>query len=238
MNNQNVDFPTKDGQRVGAYLATPDRLPAPAVLVLQEIFGVNDFIRGVANRLANSGFLALAPELYSRQEADVRLDPDNEADMARALGLLKGLDERLALADCEAALHYLRSLPIFTGKVASMGYCLGGKLAYLMATRSSVDAAVAYYATGLHTVLDEAANLRAPLLVHIAGGDFLCLPEAQTQIVDRLGALNGSIKTKVSTHIYPDTPHGFVREGKATYRPSAASLADLRTNEFLATYLR
>jgi carboxymethylenebutenolidase len=235
---RNIEIRRQDGHLLEAYLAEPSRLPAPAVIVLQEIFGVNDFIRGIADRLARSGFIALAPALYGRQRKNVQLDPDNQADMGLALGLLKSFNEALALEDCMAALDYLRASPSCTGKVAAMGYCLGGKLAYLMATQSHLDAAVAYYGTGIHTALDHAPNLQAPLLLHIAGEDFLCPKEAQMQIIDRLAALRDRLKSEASVHVHPGASHGFVRQGKATYQPSVAALADAQTDEFLKKYLR
>ena len=122
-----------------AYLCEPGRADAPAVLVLQEIFGVTPFVKGVCEWLARNGFIALAPDLFWRQQPGVVLD---ESDRDTAGKLMSGLDEELAIEDCNAALAYLRSLTTSQGSTAALGYCLGGKFAYLLAARGSVDAAV------------------------------------------------------------------------------------------------
>jgi carboxymethylenebutenolidase len=238
MNGRDIEIVASDARRFGAFFAQPKRLPAPAVMVLHEILGVNDFIRSIVNRMADGGFIAIAPELFWRQEANVQLDSDSEADMVRARALRDNFNERLALEDCEATLDYLRTLPACTGKVAAMGYCLGGKLAYLMAARSTIDGAVAYYGTGIHRALEEASKLRAPLLLHIAGDDFLCLPDAQTQIIDRLAALKDTLRNEARVHVYEGVNHGFARTGKSPFSATATALANSRTDEFLRMYLK
>lgn len=222
----------------GAYHCRPLQLPAPGVIVLQEIFGVNEFIRDVVHQMSDAGFNAIAPLLYWRQRSDVELDCDNEADMKTALSLLGKLNEGLAVEDAMATMDYLRSLPECTGSVGAMGYCLGGKLAYLMAARSSIDAAVAYYGTGIHADLNEAAGLKAPLLLHIAGKDFLCPPDAQKQIRARMSELKAVLKQETKICVYEGAEHGFTRRGKSMYDPEASKIANARTVEFFNTHLR
>jgi carboxymethylenebutenolidase len=233
--SHDVNLLAADGRTFSAYMAQPSLVPAPGIVVLQEIFGVNAFVRRVVDKLAQSGFVAVAPDLYWRQEPRVQLDY-TETDLDRARKFMKNLDERLAIQDGVAALDFLRGRQdICTGKVAALGYCLGGKLAYLMATRSNVDAAVSYYGTGIHAVLGEASNLRAPLLLHIAAADHLCPPEAQKQIVE---GLKPYASRNVEVCVYEGVGHGFARDGGATYNPAATALADTRTTKFLNTHLQ
>lgn len=236
--SHDMQIETRDGRSFSAYVALPERLPAPAVLVLQEIFGVNAFIRGIADQFAAEGYIAVAPRLYWRQSEDIELDSDLPGDMEKAIAHLGKLREEEALDDCTAVLTAVRALPQCTGKVGAMGYCLGGKLAYLLATSSEIDAAVAYYGTGIHLALDQASNLRSPLLLHIAGDDFLCLPEAQQQIESRISGLRGSLASEAQVYVYQGAGHGFTRKGKATFNEEATRLADQRTVNFFATFLR
>ncbi|MET4781528.1 dienelactone hydrolase family protein [Glaciihabitans sp. UYNi722] len=230
MRGQDFELVGDNGQRIGAYVARPSRLPAPGVIVLQEIFGVNPFIRSVVDKFASQGFIAIAPQLYWRQQKDVQLD--SEKDVDQALGFLRNLDEGEALHDAQIALEFLRSSPDCTGKVAAVGYCLGGKLSYLLAARSTIDAGVSYYGTGVHTVLDEATALKAPVMLHVASEDYLCPPAAQKRIVEVLEPL-----ANATVHLYKGAPHGFVRIGKPYYDSAAAELADSRTGDFLRTEL-
>jgi carboxymethylenebutenolidase len=239
MDGEDIELVSKDGQHFGAFVVQPRDLPAPGIIILQEILGVNGFIRSIVSRFASEGYIAIAPKLFWRQQAaEAQLDADNEQDMIRARQLRDGFNEKLALDDCASALQYLRASADCTGKVGAMGFCLGGKLAYLMAIRCTVDAAVAYYGTGIHRALGEAPGLRAPVLLHIAGDDFLCPPDAQAQIIDRLGALRGTVRTEMQTHVYAGVNHGFARIGKTHYSEAETKLADSRTARFLQTHLR
>src|ERR1700730_11498016 len=183
MSGHDISVTAGSGAEFTAFLSVPtarsQAARAPAVLVLQEIFGVNAFVRGVCDRLADAGFIAIAPDLFWRQEAGMQL---SESDLERALHLLQGLDQEEAISDCSDAVAYVRALPNCSGRVGAVGYCLGGKLAYLMAMRSNVAAAVSYYGVGIEGVLDEAKAITAPLLLHIAAEDELCPPPAQTTI--------------------------------------------------------
>jgi carboxymethylenebutenolidase len=238
MADGDVKIRSKNGEFFTAYMAYPDALPAPAVIVLQEIFGVNDFIRGVVDMISAAGFIAIAPELYWRQRSDVQLNSDVDSDMAEAMALLTRLSEAEAIEDSKAAFAYVRTLPECTGKVGAMGYCLGGKLAYVMATRPDIDAAVAYYGTGIHHAPDIAANLRAPLMLHIAAEDFLCPPDAQKAIAERFDDVRDSLPGEIVVHVYDGATHGFTREGRSCYNKAAADLADSRTIAFLNQHLR
>ena len=213
-----------------AWLSRPDtaRGPAPAVIVLQEIFGVNRFVREACDWLAANGFLALAPDLFWRQEPGVDLD---EAERERAMALMQGLDQDRAVADCAVAVDALRSLPECNGKVGALGYCLGGKLAYLMAARTSVDAAIAYYGVGIQGALEEAPALRAPLLLHIASEDALCPPAAQEQIVI---ALRNRPNVRIRAY---RAGHAFARTASPAYVAKSAERANRLSLDFLAEML-
>lgn len=233
MSGHEVSVSAGNGGEFTAFLAVPagsSRAPAPAVLVLQEIFGVNAFVREVCARLADMGFIAIAPDLFWRQEAGVQL---SESDLERALRLLQGLDQEEAIGDCSDTLAYVSALPNCSGRIAAVGYCLGGRLAYLMAMRSKVAAAVSYYGVGIEGVLGEANALTAPLLLHIGAEDALCPPSAQATIRAALEDIPGVI---LDTHA--GVGHAFARRGGAPYVPQAAERADATTLEFLRQHLR
>jgi carboxymethylenebutenolidase len=235
MSGRDVTVRAADGGRFGAYLAEPPARPAPGIIVLQEIFGVNAYVRGVVDHLAAGGFLAIAPDLFWRQEPNVKLDGSIAADRDRAMALFKGLDERLAVEDGAAAVRFLRELaPACTGNIGVVGYCLGGKLAYLIAARCEIDAAVSYYGVSIQAALDEASRIRAPVLLHIAGADHLCPPQVQAQIIDSLAPYHD----RIQIHVHPGAGHGFARTGGATYDPVAAGHADTLTAAFLERHLR
>ncbi|MDB5580101.1 MAG: carboxymethylenebutenolidase [Bradyrhizobium sp.] len=221
-----------DGGSFGAYAARPaGDVPVPGVIVLQEIFGVNGFVRGVVDELAAAGFLAVAPDLFWRLEPGVQLDPSIADDRDRAMDLMKRLDEPMAVTDITAVTAYLRGRPDCTGKVAAVGYCLGGKLAFLMAARTDIDAAVSYYGVAIQGALAEAPAVGGALLLHIAGTDHLCPPEAQQAIKEALLPLGVRIET------YPAAGHGFARKGAAIFDERAASHADQVTMSFLRGHL-
>jgi carboxymethylenebutenolidase len=234
MSGHDISVRARNGAEFTAYLTVPtarsQSARAPAVLVLQEIFGVNAFVRGVCDRLADAGFVAIAPDLFWRQEAGVQL---SESDLEPAIRLLQGLDQEEAISDCSDAIAYVRALPNCSGRVGAVGHCLGGKLAYLMAARSKVAAAVSYYGVGIEGVLGEAQAITAPLLLHIAAEDELCPPPAQTAIHAALKDIPGVI---LDTHA--GVGHAFARRGGAPYVPQAAERADVSTLAFLRQHLR
>lgn len=228
MSNREDTIEARDGGQFKTYRAAPARLPAAGILVVQEIFGVNAVVRAVADQQAADGWLAAAPDLFWRQQPGVELDSSKQADRDRAMALNQGLDQ-----DCEATVDRLRADPECTGKVGVIGHCLGGRVAYLLAARSNVEAAVGYYGVGLQNLLDEASAIRRPLLLHIAQADHLCPPEAQQVIVDILRQRAPS----AVVHVYPGVGHGFARKGGQNYDFAAAELADRRTRDFLAQHL-
>ena len=218
-----------DGGEFDGYLALPASGYGPGIVVLQEIFGVNSFMRSVADWYAAHGFVALCPDLFWRMERRVEL---TEADRPKAFDFYQRLDEAKAVEDSAAALEFLRKHPACSGRVGSVGFCLGGNLAYLLSVRFKPDCAVGYYGVSIEKSLDEAKNLSSPLMLHIAGADPFCPPEAQAQIH---AVLDGN--PLVTIHDYAERGHAFGRVGGEHYDAGAAELAHLRSLEFFVSHL-
>jgi carboxymethylenebutenolidase len=216
-----------------AYCARPAQTPAPAVVVLQEIFGINRNIRGICDDLAAKGFLAVAPDLFWRIEPGIQLNPSVEPELQRAFDLYGKFDVETGMADIAATVAAARTLDGATGKVGAIGYCLGGLLAYLTATRTDAEASVGYYGVGIETVLGEASSISGSLLLHIAEADEFVPGDAQTAVKSGLSG-----NSSVTVHSYPGMAHAFARKGGDHYDEASATLADGRTAEFLQSHLR
>ena len=226
---------TPDGTFM-AYVATPKNLAAgkkvPGLLVIQEIFGVNHVMRDLCDGFAAQGYVALCADIFWRQQPGVQITDKTEAEWKRGFELYQGFNEAKGVQDLIASLDHLRKLPSCSGKAGSVGYCLGGKLAYLMATRSNADANVSYYGGGIENLLGEASAITKPLLVHIAGEDEYVPKDAQAKIKDLLAR-----NSAVSLHVYPGCNHAFARVGGAHWNAEGAKQANERTTAFLAKHL-
>jgi carboxymethylenebutenolidase len=201
-------------------------------VLLQEIFGVNADMRRIADEYAAQGYTVICPDLFWRQQPGIQLTDQTDAEWARAFELYKGLDEAKAVDDAGATLAHLRAHPACTGKAGAVGFCLGGKLAYLIATRYRTDCSVGYYGVGIENALDESAKLSGHLMLHIAEKDSYCTPEAQAKIQ---AALAGN--PRVTIHDYAGQEHAFARVGGAHFNAAAAQLANQRSLEFFARHL-
>src|SRR5256885_12148992 len=221
-----------DGGEFDAYMALPASGYGPGIVVLQEIFGVNEYMRTVCDWYASRGFVAICPDLFWRQEPGIRLTDRSEAEWQRAFVLYQGLDEVKAVEDSAAAVEFLRKHAACSGRVGAVGFCLGGKLAWLLAVRFKPDCAVGYYGVGIEKALNEASNLSAPLMLHIACLDKYCPPEARQQIHATLDS-----NPLATIHEYPEQDHAFGRPGGEHYDARAAELAHLRTLEFFVRHL-
>ena len=221
-----------DGGEFDAYTALPADGYGPGIVVLQEIFGVNEFLRNVCDWYAAHGFVAICPDLFWRQERGVELTDQTEAGWQKAFELYQGLDEVKAVEDSAAAVEFLRQHPACNGRVGAVGFCLGGNLAWLLSVRFKPDCAVGYYGVSIEKTLNEANNLSSPLMLHIAERDKYCPPEAQQQIHEVLDP-----NPLVTIHVYPEQDHGFGRTGGEHYDAAAAELANLRTLEFFVRNL-
>jgi len=231
MSGTNVTITGADGGFAG-YLASPASGRGPGVVIVQEIFGVNHTMREVADNLAARGFFALAPDLFWRLEPGVQLHDNVEAEWKHARELLGRFDREAGMTDIQTTLAHLRALPGATGKAGVVGYCLGGYLAYLAACRTDSDASVGYYGVNIQSKLDEAKNIKTPLMLHIAGHDEYCPPEAQKALLDGLGK-----NPHVTLHVYPQMGHAFARPGGTHYDHACADLANGRTATFLRQHL-
>ena len=229
--NDQVTIKGHDGA-FAAYVAKPKTSPAPAVVVLQELFGVNADIRKTCDELAEQSFLAVAPDLFWRQEPGVDLSVTSEADWQHGLRLYQAYDRDAGVIDISDTLDTVAKLPECTGKIAVQGYCLGALMTFLTAVRCRVDAAVAYHGADTEKYLGEVDNLSAPLLMHLGEEDEFISKAAQAQIK---AALAGKPNATVCS--YPGQHHAFARHNGAHYDAAAATLANGRTNEFLHRHL-
>ncbi len=228
-----VTIRAADGGSFSAYLATPSAGRGPGVVLIQEIFGVNKVMRDLADGFARQGHVVLCPDLFWRQEPGIQITDQTDAEWQKAFSLYKGFNEAKGVDDLKSTLAHLRQLPACTGKVGSVGYCLGGKLAYLMATRSDADCSVGYYGVAIDAALDEAEAIKKPLMLHIAEKDQFCPPEAQAKVKS---ALKGN--AHVTIHSYPGMDHAFARVGGQHYDKTAADTANQRTADFFKKNLR
>jgi carboxymethylenebutenolidase len=215
-----------------AYVARPATSPAPAVVVLQEIFGVNAVMREACDRLAAAGYLAVCPDLFWRIEPGIDITDQSKAEWDRAFELFNAFDVDKGVKDIKATLKAVRSDAGCSGKVGAVGYCLGGKLAFLTATRTDADASVGYYGVGLEALVGEAEKLTHPLMLHIAGEDSFSSKDAQAVIVNSLRN-----HPQITLHIYEGRDHAFARPGGKHYDAADAKLADDRTLAFFKEHL-
>ena len=229
------DHITIEGQDgpFGAYIARPKALPASAVVVLHEVFGVNADIRKTCDELAEQGFLAVAPDLFWRQEPGVDLSVTSESDWQHGLRLYQAFDRDAGARDVKDTANAVAKLPGCIGRVAVLGYCLGGLMTFLTAARYGADAAVVYHGGDTEKYLGEIDGLNAPLLMHLAEEDEFISKPAQAEIKTALAS-----KPNATVYSYPGQHHAFARHNGAHYNAAAATLANRRTSEFLHQQLR
>lgn len=222
---------TDDGQ-FAAYVARPSSPKAPAIVVIQEIFGVNAVMRGVCDELAAAGFLAVCPDLFWRIEPGIDITDQSEADWKKAFELYNAFDVDAGVKDIAATIDHVREFAEVNGKVGVVGFCLGGLLAFLTATRTDSDASVSFYGVGIEKNLVEADKLAHPLLMHIAEEDQFVPKEAQALILSQL-----KNHPQIEIHTYPGRDHAFARVGGEHYDAADAKLANGRSLAFLKQHL-
>jgi carboxymethylenebutenolidase len=226
-----IEVPTLEGDaQFGCYLAEPTGTPKAAIIVIQEIFGVNAGIRAKADEWASKGYAAYAPDLFWRAEPGFEIDPDQEGALEKGIGMMQGLDQDKAIRDIEATIHAVRAGGI--AKVGAVGYCMGGRLAYMTAARTDVNASVGYYGVGLDGLLHEAHAIAHPLLLHVPTADGFVGPEVQKAMHDGLDD-----HPKVILYDYEGLDHGFATQFGKRRHESGAQLADGRTEAFFAEHL-
>jgi carboxymethylenebutenolidase len=217
---------TPDGT-FAAYVARPSRSPAPAVVVIQEIFGVNQVMRDITDGLGGQGYLAICPDLFWRIEPGIDITDHSEAEWKRAFELFNAFDVDKGVEDIAATIDQIRADPGCSGKVGAVGFCLGGLLAFLTATRTDADASVSYYGVGIESRVAEVEKLANPLLMHIAEEDQF-VPKAAQEVI--LKALKDH--PQIEIHTYPGRDHAFARAGGEHYDEADAKLAGGRTLTF------
>ena len=225
-----IDIPA-DGDSFQGYLALPRTGTGPAVIILQEIFGVNGHIRSVADQYAADGYVALAPDVFWRTQPRVELGYEG-ADREKAMELLQKTKLDAAVADVGAAADALGALPEVTGKIAAIGYCFGGRLAYLAAAQGSVDLAVAYYGGGIQNALDKADQVKVPMQFHYGELDAHIPVSAVGEVRERFAGRNDA-----EVFVYPNADHGFNCGDRASYNAHASALAHGRTLTFLGEHM-
>lgn len=229
---ETISIQTLDGDdSFNAYLARPEGEPRAAIIVIQEIFRVNPGIRQKCDKLAEQGYLALAPDLFWRLEPGVELDPDVEEEFNRALDLMGKFNQDAGIRDIEATIHHIRR-ELGVEKVGCVGYCLGGRLAYMTAARTDVDASVGYYGVGIDGLLREKHAISKPLLLHIPTADGFVSPETQAAMHEGLDD-----HPRVTLYDYEGLDHGFATETGKRRNEAAATLADARTAAFFEEHL-
>ena len=231
MKHSSITVDLRDGA-MGAYLAVPGRTPAGCIIAIMEIWGVNDTMRRHAHEFAEAGFICLVPDLFWRQEPGVELSDANPEHVKKAFDLYYDFNYDLAVRDMEDTRRYLAALPEFTGKVGAVGYCLGGKLCYLMCCRTDIDCAVAYYGTYIEHHIREVKKLHRPFVLHMAMKDRWVQAEVNDLLERRL-----SPNPLVTIHKYPGADHAFARYGGKTYSNPEAERAFTLTTGFFHEHL-
>lgn len=228
-----TSIPTLEGNaQFDAYVARPTGTPKAAIIVIQEIFGVNEGIRRKCESWAEEGYLAYAPDLFWRQQPHVELDADLPEQFQAAIGHMQKFDQDQGIRDIEATIKAARADLGGTGKVGLVGYCLGGRLAFMAACRTDGDAFVGYYGVGIDNLLGEQYAIGKPMLLHIPTADGFVPPEVQQKMHEGL-----KDNRHVTLHDYDGLDHGFAAETGARRREDAAQLADQRTADFFASHL-
>ena len=216
---------------IPAYLARPAGTPSAAIIVIPEIFGVNPGIRQKCDKWAAEGYLAVAPDIFWRFAPGVELNPDVEAELQEAFGYFGQYDPDKGVYDIEATIKWLRGTQ-GVSKVGCAGYCLGGRMAYMAACRTDIDAAVGYYGVMIDQMLGESHAIANPLMLHIPTADHFVGSEAQAAIHAGLDS-----HPKVTLHDYQGLDHGFAAEMGNRRDEAGAQLADGRTAAFLKANL-
>lgn len=219
-----ADFP--------AYVARPAGEPKATIIVIQEIFGVNAGIRGKADHWANLGYLAVAPDVFWRQQEGIELDADVPEQFQQALGFMQGHDFAAGIRDVEATIRWVRR-EAGVPKVGLVGYCMGGMIAYQAAARTDIDATVGYYGVGIAGMLNESHAIAKPLMLHVPTADHFVPPADQQAMHEGLDP-----NPHVTLHDYEGLDHGFAAEMGLRRNEEGARLADSRTEAFFAENLK
>lgn len=231
MKSEQVSIKTADGE-FSAYVARPDAPSAPAIVVLQEIFGVNKVMRDICDDYARAGYIAACPDLFWRIEPGVDITDQSKAEWDEAFRLMTAFDIDQGMKDVQLVIDKLRADPQCTGKVGAVGFCLGGQLAFLASTRTDSDASVGFYGVALDKRAGEGVRIKTPVMLHIAEEDEFVPKDAQAAVRAALGD-----NPLVTLHSYPGRNHAFCRKGGAHYDAGDCALATTRTLDVFNTNL-
>lgn len=235
--SKEIKIPAYDGDTFGAYIAMPEDASAdnqyPAIIMIQEIFGVNQEMRDKCDEYAAQGYITICPDLFWRIEPGIQLIDSIEEQLQRAFDLFGQFATDMGIEDLTTTLGYARNMSECNEKVGAIGFCLGGKLSYMLSAQSDIDAAVSYYGVNIETMLDLAENIDTPLLMHIAAEDEFVGKDTQNKILDGLSG-----NSYVTMHRYENVNHAFARGQGMHYDKNAATLANRRTAEFLEKHLK
>ena len=221
-----VNINAEENGSFQAYFSSADG-KAPGLVLIQEIFGVNKVMRDLADWYSSFGYHVLCPDIFWRIETGVDITDQTKEEWKKAFDLFGKFNVDQGINDLITSLNYLRNLDNCNGKVGTVGYCLGGKLSYLLSCRSNSDCNVSYYGVGLEDLLNESENIKTPYLSHIAEKDRFVPKAAQQKILSNLSTNNFC-----DLYIYPNQEHAFARVGGAHYNQDAAYLANVRTKTF------
>jgi carboxymethylenebutenolidase len=228
-----IQIKAADGSgEFSAYVVEPKAKPAGVVVLIQEIFGVNQAMRDTAAWVGDLGFIAVCPDLFWRIEPGIDITDKSDAEWKRAFELFQAFDQVKGIEDLKATVAAARTLPGANGKVATMGFCLGGRLAFLMAEQSDADVNISYYGVGLDGLLDDLGKITRPLVVHIADKDEYFPAEGRAKVV---AATKGH--PHVASYVYPDADHAFARVNGIHWDGRSATIANGRSAEALVAAL-
>lgn len=223
---------TDNSGSFAAYVVEPKAKPAGVVVLIQEVFGVNQAMRDIAAWVADLGFIAVCPDLFWRIEPGIDITDKSDAEWKRAMELFQAFDQVRGIEDLKATVARSRTLPGANGKVATMGYCLGGRLAFMMAEQSDTDANISYYGVGLDSLLGDLSKVTRPLVVHIADNDAFFPAEGRAAVV---AGTRGH--KHIVSHVYPNADHAFARVGGTHWDGRSATIANGRSAEALVAAL-
>lgn len=227
-----VTIKSMDGGQFSAYLSLPptSKGKVPGIIMMQQIFGVNPEMRGFTDDFAAQGYVAICPDLFWRLQPGVQIIPSAPDAFQKAIPLGRAIDTDKAVDDLKAAMAFLRAHSACNGRIGTVGYCLGGLMAFLMAARSDADCNVGYFGVGIERHIAEAAKIAKPLMLHIPEKDRHVPPEAQAIVKEGL-------KGKAELLLYPNADHAFNRVDAASYDKDVTALAYDRSASFLKRHL-
>lgn len=231
MSGTYIDIQSSDGGTFKAYMAKPEKGSGPGLVLLQEIFGINDYMKSMADHFAEEGYVVLVPDLFWRMQPGVVLGYTEE-DFGKAFDYYQRLDVDTCIKDAADTITALRNRPEQAGKVGTLGYCLGGKLAYLTAARTDVDCAVCYYPVGVEADLGEASNISCPVVMHLAELDKFVPEEAREKINAEFAD-----RPEIEIYTYEGVDHAFGTPGRDSYHKPSTQMAFTRTISILRRVL-